>query len=425
MLEHNVLMASVLNLIVQSGVGWGRVDITLSDGKVHSVPDIKLPRGVWFHYAAMYDGIKTKVFVDGKKVKDQLNPELEVMNSDRCIPLRLGEDSHGHVGVMANLDNIRLWDRAISFRKLRKHMYSDTNTDTEGLTVSWDMSDAMTDLSSSTLTSDDKSHRIAYVVPKTTVQMRNNIMTGPFVWKICPGATNAPVPKICSGSGRCMMHSKSVARCHCFPGYFGDDCSESCPGTGEPGGPCHVDYGWGKCEYNENTKSAQCVCEAGIKGEACQHPCPGRGADSYGKIIKSACSGRGECTAKEEVRLSSHAPLTEARKVSIRLLTTGIGKYKGAYDFKRLTGLSAPALNLTEDDVSNTNLTADGSIVPPANAKEFGLHLPSLTAPSMPSPSRMLFLNLLLDFTMRVSILVVCTCCCRTECELMPHTDDI
>ena len=47
--------------LMEEGAGWGRVEIMLSDSRMHTINDIKLPRGTWFHYAATYDGMITKV----------------------------------------------------------------------------------------------------------------------------------------------------------------------------------------------------------------------------------------------------------------------------------------------------------------------------------------------------------------------------
>ena len=132
--------------------------------------------------------------------------------------------------------------------------------------------------------------------------------------------------------------------------------------------------------YSKTDHKATCKCIHGVLGESCQHPCPGKGFDLYGKFINQPCADRGKCYFKEEVRFTPREPLTEARKVSIRLLTEGIGKYKGAYDFKRLTGMEVPDIALKASDVHSTNLTAEGSMVPPRNADEFNTMQQSIAA---------------------------------------------
>ena len=58
--EATYLIMALMQLM-QEGVGWGRVEIMLSDSRMHTINDIKLPRGTWFHYAATYDGMLAKV----------------------------------------------------------------------------------------------------------------------------------------------------------------------------------------------------------------------------------------------------------------------------------------------------------------------------------------------------------------------------
>jgi hypothetical protein len=332
-------------------LGGGQLRMTLTDGKQHIIPNIPLPKGVWFHYAAVYDRMMIKVYVDGKVVKEHAAPDAAVINADRAQFLRIGEDNEQRHGMRVQMDNLRVWNKMLSAPEVGANMYTGVKDDSHGLLASWDMSEGLIMLDTDKLISDDVSARVAEiqhpatgpngtVVPQN-VTLKNNIMTGPFVWEICPGAKNEPIAAICSSKGRCNIHSRSSARCDCFPNYFGDDCGVSCPNAGLPGGACHVDYGWGKCTYDKLSNTAKCKCIKGVSGDACQYPCPGKGRDDYGKYLKRTCAGRGKCHMPEEVKI----PLTmaDARNLTMRILSEGIGKYKGEYDMKRLLGVSPPA----------------------------------------------------------------------------------
>jgi len=329
----------------------GQARLLLTDGKTHIVPGIKLPYGPWFHYGMVYDGMLIKIYVNGKVVVEKEAPDLNIINADRSQPLRLGMDNDGHRGIRASMDNVRVWSKMLSGPELTSSMYSDTDVDSAGLVASFDMDEAALKPQTNEITS-LKGGRIAVVVNSSTVaqegtvRLKHQVMTGPMSWRACPGGNSQPSPKVCSGNGRCVLNSKDKARCECFQNFHGQDCSVSCENAGRPGGPCHQDYGWGKCVFDVGTQSATCKCILGAKGTSCQYPCPGKGTDLYGKYIKKSCADRGTCHLPEEVKFPGDHRLThalkDARNLTFQILTSGIGKYKGAYDVKRLLGVDLP-----------------------------------------------------------------------------------
>ena len=94
---------------------------------------------------------------------------------------------------------------------------------------------------------------------------------------------------VCSNHGAC---NPAEGTCTCSPGYYGDDCSMSCPGllsaTNETAVECS---GHGSC-LDIGASKAECECNAGFYGEACDQHCPG-----LVKVegVEYACSGHGVC----------------------------------------------------------------------------------------------------------------------------------
>ena len=77
----------------------------------------------------------------------------------------------------------------------------------------------------------------------------------------CPGKTTEGID--CSGHGECAMDDvTSKFQCGCEAGYYGDDCSVTCPGD------CS---GHGKCGAE-----GECTCELGWLGLSCARTCAGK-----------------------------------------------------------------------------------------------------------------------------------------------------
>ncbi|XP_063755664.1 tenascin-X [Eleginops maclovinus] len=134
-------------------------------------------------------------------------------------------------------------------------------------------------------------------------------------------------PNECSDQGRCVD-----GKCVCFPGYSGQDCSESnCPGNcNDKGrcvnGQCVCDPGFtgpdcsesscpGNCNNRGRCVNGKCVCNEGSTGPSCSdESCPGNcnnkgrcvngkcvcnpgftGTDCSNRACPNNCSDRGRC----------------------------------------------------------------------------------------------------------------------------------
>ena len=101
--------------------------------------------------------------------------------------------------------------------------------------------------------------------------------------------TDSGATIVCSNHGTC---DSTAGTCDCNPGYYGDDCSLSCPGlrsaTNETATECS---GHGDC-IDIGISKVECECNAGFYGEACDKQCPGLVEEDG---VEYACSGHGEC----------------------------------------------------------------------------------------------------------------------------------
>ena len=107
---------------------------------------------------------------------------------------------------------------------------------------------------------------------------------------VCPVSNNdAGDILVCSDHGAC---NSALGTCSCLPGYYGEDCSLSCPGllsaTNDTATECS---GHGSCLDIGATK-VECECNAGFYGPACDQSCPGL-VELSG--VAYACSGHGTC----------------------------------------------------------------------------------------------------------------------------------
>ena len=94
-----------------------------------------------------------------------------------------------------------------------------------------------------------------------------------------------------------------------------------------------------------------CQCATGVLGDSCGFPCPGVGTDDFGAVVGQACSGRGQCGMSDFVPIPQN--YKEAKALTRRLLETGgVGRFKTASDYERLTGIVvvSGAINWEDDD---------------------------------------------------------------------------
>lgn len=94
---------------------------------------------------------------------------------------------------------------------------------------------------------------------------------------------------VCSGHGTC---DSAMGVCSCHPGYYGDDCSLSCPGLLAANNDTATECsGHGSC-LDVGASKVDCSCDAGFYGEACDQHCPGLITLDG---VEYACSGHGDC----------------------------------------------------------------------------------------------------------------------------------
>ena len=106
------------------------------------------PLGVWSHVAATYDGATTRLYVNGDEVGNAAGPASIATNS---LSLGIGADSVGDSGLDGSMDDVRLYDRALSPTEIAdlaavntvplasdSSMFVLTDTPTDGILVASD-----------------------------------------------------------------------------------------------------------------------------------------------------------------------------------------------------------------------------------------------------------------------------------------------
>jgi hypothetical protein len=379
--------------------GKARFDLALDDGSVSSVRDIPVPtHGEWFHLAATYDTFMLKVYVDGVEKANKVATAQGVAPSDPSESLFVGKscaisDPSPQRGIVGDIDNVRVWTEQRNGMEIRRGMHAMVDGKTPGLAAQWMMSQGLTKQSMASLTGSSTKDRQLTLYGKH--RLRKSVVVGPFIWEICPGASAKPRPAICTLNGECKIGSRTSATCKCDRGFFGRACEVGCPNARGPGGPCHENYNWGKCVFDAVAYKAECECKHGYLGDACQYPCPGLDK-VYKKTIGRACDGRGTCFVPEPITIPK--TIEEANTLAAATLepegtinkqekccavkgkkehgkakicetvpckgTKGIGAvtvnqdhklHKGAYDWKRFTGLAGYLK--TEKDLTTLQTT--------------------------------------------------------------------
>lgn len=96
--------------------------------------------------------------------------------------------------------------------------------------------------------------------------------------------------KICGNHGEC--HFNETAECICFPGFYGEGCELTCPGTDSDKDPIVECNNHGNCVFDPEALEAVCECESGYSGEDCSLSCPGLIQVNGTQI---PCNNHGDC----------------------------------------------------------------------------------------------------------------------------------
>lgn len=115
---------------------------------------------------------------------------------------------------------------------------------------------------------------------------------GPFSGEACaaecPGTYfSKDAVIICGGHGTC-----NDGVCTCNRGYYGEDCSSSCPGLSEtPDGEVLECYGNGSCD--KETLTCTCIADT-FKSDTCNE-LRAVVTNHVGACTESSCNGKGTC----------------------------------------------------------------------------------------------------------------------------------
>eukprot|EP00759_Apiculatamorpha_spiralis_P009053 PhF_6_TR15919/c0_g1_i1/m.24618 len=137
----------------------------------------------------------------------------------------------------------------------------------------------------------------------------------------CSGACPGGPLNMCSSHGLCDAGTLGTGECtcdvkwkapycdNCVSGYYGADCSKSCPEYNNV--PCGGELR-GTCNGDVTTEEASCICANGFTGPACQVSCPmtnGRVCNLHGRCV-AATSTFGSCTCDDTAATGHWSGLT-------------------------------------------------------------------------------------------------------------------
>ncbi len=133
---------------------WGNISnqivfaVTTSSMEGQWTDPITVPEKRWFHVCGTYDGNEIKLFIDGdlKGTKYTGGPM-----SANTMPIAIGKypygaakNPHGQY-VKGSLDELRLWNRALSQAEIRQYMHRQRRGDEEGLVLYYDFDHLLPD----------------------------------------------------------------------------------------------------------------------------------------------------------------------------------------------------------------------------------------------------------------------------------------
>lgn len=116
---------------IRSYVGGESVD----SGEGSEYNGIDLPFGQWVHIAMTSDGSLRRHYIDGNLVTQVAETGTLTPNSD---PFRIGRDADWNVVFDGAIDEVRLWNRALSTEEIRDYSRFALQYEVDGLVAVWD-----------------------------------------------------------------------------------------------------------------------------------------------------------------------------------------------------------------------------------------------------------------------------------------------
>jgi hypothetical protein len=127
-------------LFAASQSGYGCVQFRWWDESLKTLSDTILGtwyRDQWHHFAAVYSRTNVILYIDGVEVSRHDNGKDVVLRHDASAPLRIGVE-----GFVGQMDELRIWGRALSAADLRARMYRSIDGTEERLIAYWRFDDS-------------------------------------------------------------------------------------------------------------------------------------------------------------------------------------------------------------------------------------------------------------------------------------------
>lgn len=104
-------------------------------GEVVSTTQIAVPDGMWVHLAMTSDGTTRRHYIDGSLVTQVNETGAFTANNH---PVQIGDDDDWFVAFSGAIDEVRLWNRALSTEELRDYSRFALQYEIPGLVAVWD-----------------------------------------------------------------------------------------------------------------------------------------------------------------------------------------------------------------------------------------------------------------------------------------------
>lgn len=127
-------------LLATSQSGYGCVQFRWWDQSLRTLPDSILGTwyfGRWHHFAAACSRQRVTLYVDGVEVARRENDQSRPLAHDPGAPLRIGPE-----GFVGEIDELRIWARALSGAEIQANMYRVLEGKEDRLIAYWRFDDA-------------------------------------------------------------------------------------------------------------------------------------------------------------------------------------------------------------------------------------------------------------------------------------------